>query len=134
MNGKQSGWFFVIIIFGCFGFRSICYRIFSGFLPSHFPYDVLMFVFFCFGAWYWSDLQKEIKRYAAERTAVEKHNRRKQSVILKNHPLFESKEDLSGISSMDELGYFFDRHEDEVADMDWDSSGHDIFKDHKYYR
>lgn len=133
MKGKTTDLFFVIAIFAGFGFRSVFQYIFSSVLPG-FPFYIFMVAGFGFCAWFWSVLQKEIKIRDEERDAVLKHERRKQSLILKNHPLYESSRDEHGIQSMDQLGYYFNSHEEDVAGMDYDSDGRYIFKDHKYFR
>ena len=67
-----------------------------------------------------------------ERADVEKHRRKKQSVILRSHPLLESSKDEYGIRNMDDLDRYFDQYVDEVSEMDWDKNGQYIFKDHTY--
>lgn len=133
MNSRHEICFLAIAFLGGTGFGNMISPYLSRIAPL-FSSSFCAVVFVCFTLWLLHDIQKEIKARDAERAAVEKHKRHKQSVILKNHPLLESSDDPHGIQNMDQLGYYFDRHEDDVAGMDWDSSGQYIFKDHKYYR
>lgn len=89
-------------------------------------------LFVCFSFWLLHDIQKEMLIRDQERADVEKHRRKKQSVILRSHPLLESSKDEYGIRNMDDLDRYFDQYVDEVSEMDWDKNGQYIFKDHKY--
>ena len=135
MTKSHAAAFFAIAIFGGQGFSSVMHRL----MVFLFSKDLLRFsawavFFYLLCIWFYEEFQRQYKIRDEERAAVLKHERKKQSVILSRHPLLESPEDPHGIRSMDELGYYFNEHEDDVAGMDYDRDGRYIFADHKYIR
>ncbi len=131
MNNKHSICFLVIALVGGCGVGFWLSPYLSRIAPL-FSASFCAILFVCFTLWILHDIKKQIRIRDQERETVEKHRRRKQSSILSRHPLLEDPQDGHGIRNMTELGYFFDRYEDEVADMDWDKNGNYIFKEHKY--
>lgn len=125
--------FFLISLSGGYGFSFLMDKLFTRLL-SFYPlgHGFWGSVFFLLCLWLYEDIQKQYKIRDEERAIVLNHKRKKKSVILKNHPLFTSSDDRFPIDGMDDLDRYFLSHEDEVVDMDWDETGHHIFKDHKY--
>ncbi len=133
MNKRHEICFLVVALLGGAGFGNMLSRVLRRISPV-FSSGFCAVVFFGFVMWLLQDIQKELRIRDEERAAVLKHERKKQSVILSRHPLLESQEDPHGIRSMDELDRYFDQHQDDVAGMDYDETGHYIFADHKYIR
>ena len=126
--------FFIIALCGGHGFATILTKILRALLSDSFiTFGGLAAIFYFLCLWFYEDIKKEYKVRDDERSAVEKHRRHKQSVILRNHPLLESPDDTHGIQSMDQLDYYFDRNREDVDQLDYDKDGHWIFKDHKYF-
>ncbi len=133
MNKRNEICFLVVALLGGAGFGYMLSPVLRRISPA-FSSVFCAVVFFGFVMWLLQDIQKELRIRDEERAAVLKHERKKQSVILSRHPLLESPEDPRGIRSMDELGYYFNEHEDDVSGMDYDRDGRYIFADHKYIR
>lgn len=132
MNNKHSICFLVIALVGGCGVGFWLSPYLSRIAPL-FSASFCAIIFVCFTLWLLHDIQKEVGVRDQEREAVEKHRRRKQSAILRSHPLLESPEDTHGIRSMDELGYYFERHEDDAAGLDYDKDGRYVFSGNKYF-
>lgn len=134
MTKKHVAAFWIIVIIGTVGTITI-WRFVSVYIPRLAILENLsgaLFFFFC--VWLYDDIKKQLKIREEERAAVLKHERRKKSVVLSRHPLYESVSDVDGIKSMDQLDYFFERNWEDVDQLDYDKDGRSVFKDHKYYR
>lgn len=121
MNKRHEVCFLIIALVGGCGFGFMVSPLLSRIAPL-FSVSFCAVLFVCITLWLLHNIQKEVRIRDQEREAVEKHRRKKQSIILRNHPLLESPEDTHGIRNMDELGYYYDRHEDDAADLDWDKT------------
>lgn len=133
MKRSHQTIFAIFAIVGAFGFAELIDRIFKYYHHQSLISASTLGVLFLVGEfWLLHEILQEAQIPDKERAIVERHRRKKESVILRNHPLLESPEDTHGIQNMDELDRYFDRYEDEVSEMDWDKNGQYIFKNHKY--
>ncbi len=133
MKRSHQTIFAIFSIVGAFGFAELIDRIFKYYHHQSLISASTLGVLFLVGEfWLLHEILQEAQIPDKERAIVERHRRKKESVILRNHPLLESPEDTHGIQNMDELDRYFDRYEDEVSEMDWDKNGNYIFKEHKY--
>ena len=132
MNKRHEICFMIIAFAGGAGFGYMISPLLSRVAPL-FSSSFCSVVFVAFTFWLLHDIQSQIKVRDQERADILKQRRRKQSVVLSRHPLYESPEDTFGIKNMDQLDYYFDRNWEDVDQLDYDKDGHYIFKDHKYF-
>lgn len=133
MTKKHVVAFWCNVVIGTIGTISI-WRFISTYIPRLENFESLsgsLYFFFCL--WLYEDVRKQLHIREDERAAVLKHERRKKSVVLSRHPLYESASDINGIKSMDQLDFFFDRNWEDVDELDYDKDGHYIFRNHRYY-
>lgn len=117
----------IVVVFGIIG----VYCVMNHFIPRIGAFVIIPCVLYIYAFFrYGETIQEEYSIRDIERRAVLKHARKKQDVILKNHPLPDPDSPYS-YHSMDELDHFFQKHEGEVANMDW-VDGRYIFANHKY--